>query len=218
MPSYLAPSGLQPFQQDLMGVWTNDGVPRADNGGPLSYNIMPLPQISPSNTGAVAFHGYILKNFAYTETSSFGRETAQAPNRGGQGITNIDTSERNGGVIASTSSTSKPAAGTARLSILREILTIACTFAVQARRPNKSFLITDLLIKFFKIPVAQRIPVCGFSFAPGCCCFCIRVSSTDCAHMHKRLCYGLNVARHTMRLSSGRPRNQRSTGIATSRT
>lgn len=85
MPSYLDPSDLQQFQKDLVGVWSNDGVPTADGGTPYSYNVMPLPQLSPSNTGAVAFHGYILKNFAYTETSTFGRETAEAPNRGGQG-------------------------------------------------------------------------------------------------------------------------------------
>jgi hypothetical protein len=90
MPSYLDPANLQSFQKELMGVWSNDGVPTADNGGPLSYNIMPLPQLSPSNTDAVAFHGYILKNFAYTETSTFGRETAQAPNRGGQGTQIVD--------------------------------------------------------------------------------------------------------------------------------
>lgn len=85
MPSYLDPASLSSFQQELMGVWSNDGMPKADNGGPLSFNIMPLPQITPSNEGKVAFHGYILKNFAYTETATYGRETARAPNRGGQG-------------------------------------------------------------------------------------------------------------------------------------
>ena len=38
---------------------------------PLSYNIMPLPQQSPSPTGDKGYSGFILKNFTYFETVRF---------------------------------------------------------------------------------------------------------------------------------------------------
>lgn len=77
--------GLNEFQKVLVGTWTNQPLPGAQNGeggteNPLSFNVMPLPQAS-------AEAGYILKNFAYYETLLFnGDDTvalpATAPNRG----------------------------------------------------------------------------------------------------------------------------------------
>lgn len=83
------------FQQYLIGTWVNkefgtdasgDAVGGPDN--PLSYNIMPLPQVTqqPDQEG---YPGYILKNFKYTETLQINDDKevaipALAPNRGGR--------------------------------------------------------------------------------------------------------------------------------------
>lgn len=92
MPSPAPISILSPFQQQLVGNWMNQNFGNDDQGkpvggpsNPLSYNIMPLPQISDPD-------GYILKNFRYYEKLHFNDDqsfttlaiTARAPNRGGQ--------------------------------------------------------------------------------------------------------------------------------------
>lgn len=76
------------FQQQLIGTWTNAGVPEGKDGKPLSYNVMPLPQVEPQN-GYPCCLGYILKNFTFTETIRFNNTDAiaipaLAPNRGGR--------------------------------------------------------------------------------------------------------------------------------------
>jgi hypothetical protein len=92
MPSRAPIAILSPFQQQLIGTWKNEdfghdnqGLPVGGIANPLSYNIMPLPQISDPD-------GYILKNFSYTERLHFNDDqgaatlaiAARAPNRGGQ--------------------------------------------------------------------------------------------------------------------------------------
>jgi competence ComEA-like helix-hairpin-helix protein len=83
------------FQQLLIGRWANKtygtdeeghGVGGEDN--PLSYNIMPLPQI-PAQEDQPNYPGYILKNFRYYENIEFKNKDeipipALAPNRGGR--------------------------------------------------------------------------------------------------------------------------------------
>lgn len=82
---------LADFQQHLVGRWENrnfgsdeHGHPVGGPANPLSYNIMPLPQVSDPD-------GYILKNFKYYERLKFNNDdvddtlaiAAEAPNRGG---------------------------------------------------------------------------------------------------------------------------------------
>jgi len=86
--SYSAPiNNFAEFQRELIGCWKNEPFRRGSVGGdgnPRSYNIMPLPETN-------APHGYILKNFRYTERLRFndGNDlgtlaiAAVAPNRGG---------------------------------------------------------------------------------------------------------------------------------------
>jgi hypothetical protein len=90
---YPAPiSTLTQFQQNLVGDWKNLDFGTDENGdlvggeaNPLSYNIMPLPQVSDPD-------GYILKNFRYHERLHFNDDNdattlaiaARAPNRAGQ--------------------------------------------------------------------------------------------------------------------------------------
>jgi hypothetical protein len=90
---YAAPiDALTQFQRQLVGDWENqdfgtdeNGDPIGGVGNPLSYNIMPLPQVSDPD-------GYILKNFRYTERLHFNDAdddktlaiAASAPNRGGR--------------------------------------------------------------------------------------------------------------------------------------
>ncbi len=94
MPKAAPISEFAEFQQLLMGTWTNMTFPGSDKGGvdnPLSYNIMPLPQMSPTPADNPDFPGYILKNFTYYETIRFNSNvntageialSVLAPNRG----------------------------------------------------------------------------------------------------------------------------------------
>lgn len=97
-------SGLAEFQQLLIGTWEN--VDELKEGKrPLSYNVMPLPQVEAQpgrkkQKGATKYGGFILKNFAFTEVLRFNGTSgkkdppdlqdpdalavvAGAPNRGG---------------------------------------------------------------------------------------------------------------------------------------
>lgn len=94
MPTAAPQSNFAEFQQYLMGTWTNMDFPGSKQGGkenPLSYNIMPLPQMSPTPADNPDFPGYILKNFTYYETIRFNSNvntageialSVLAPNRG----------------------------------------------------------------------------------------------------------------------------------------
>jgi len=94
MPTAAPKSNFAEFQQHLMGTWTNVNFPNSKQGGienPLSYNIMPLPQTSPTPADNPDFPGYILKNFTYYETIRFNSNvntageialSLLAPNRG----------------------------------------------------------------------------------------------------------------------------------------
>jgi hypothetical protein len=89
---YAAPiTILADFQQELVGTWHNHDIGNDEHGhavggedNPLSYNIMPLPDVSDPD-------GYILKNFKYHERIRFNNDhaddtlaiAAEAPNRGG---------------------------------------------------------------------------------------------------------------------------------------
>lgn len=93
MPRQAQITELTSFQQQLIGTWTNQNLPGTDKGdtaNPYSYNVMPLPQLSPQKGVSL---GYILKNFTYYETIVFkGEKTSDgedevvvpvaAPNRG----------------------------------------------------------------------------------------------------------------------------------------
>ena len=103
MPYPVKSEDLARFQQELIGTWQND--PQLTDGGrPLSFNVMPLPQIAPqkraAQKGATKYGGFILKNFSFTEKLRFngnaGKDdpenqqdpqalavVAGAPNRGG---------------------------------------------------------------------------------------------------------------------------------------
>ena len=91
MPYAIDSADLAPFQHHLVGKWSNDGVPKGDDGKHLSYNVMPLPQVEPQ-TGYPCCLGYILKNFTFTEQIRFNDSKdpnalavpATAPNRGGR--------------------------------------------------------------------------------------------------------------------------------------
>lgn len=70
--------------EHLVGTWTNKPLGSSGKGGPdnpLSYNVMPLPQVDPANSP----EGYILKNFSYYEELTFSAIHGTAPNRGGLG-------------------------------------------------------------------------------------------------------------------------------------
>lgn len=79
------------FQQELVGQWENKNFHGTHAGGkenPYSYNVMPLPQVTPQPSEP-HYPGYILKNFTYYETVKFNgvKEIAMpatAPNRGGR--------------------------------------------------------------------------------------------------------------------------------------
>jgi hypothetical protein len=92
MPACAPIDILTQFQQNLVGDWKNldfgtdgDCNPVGGEANPLSYNIMPLPQVSDPD-------GYILKNFKYTERLHFNDNkdattlaiAARAPNRAGR--------------------------------------------------------------------------------------------------------------------------------------
>jgi hypothetical protein len=91
MPYAIDNAELAEFQKHLVGTWSNKGVPTWPGGKPLSYNIMPLPQVEPQR-GYPCCLGYVLKNFAYTEEIRFNSSKdpnaiavpATAPNRGGR--------------------------------------------------------------------------------------------------------------------------------------
>jgi hypothetical protein len=111
MPYAVKGGELAEFQRLLIGTWTNDDelavVEKSEKGPkkrPLSYNVMPLPQIEKQpgrkNPQSGKYGGFILKNFSFTETIRFngtaGRKdpaslqdpeavavVAGAPNRGG---------------------------------------------------------------------------------------------------------------------------------------
>jgi hypothetical protein len=115
MPYAAKPSELAQFQCMLIGSWSNEYdklshadreklfQKRKDDGKtvPLSYNVMPLPQVDPQTprNSADKYGGFILKNFAFTETIRFNGAAksddpahndpaalaviAGAPNRGG---------------------------------------------------------------------------------------------------------------------------------------
>ncbi len=102
MPRAVCVSDLSPFQRHLIGTWTNDILLRNEKGLPLSFNVMPLPQIQPPPNRALGgsqYGGFILKNFAFCETIRFAgcacddgsgkydpqalAAVASAPNRGG---------------------------------------------------------------------------------------------------------------------------------------
>jgi hypothetical protein len=98
MPYAIDSNKLHNFQQLLIGKWSNKGVPPGKHGKPLSYNVMPLPQVEPQK-GYPCCLGYILKNFSFTEELRFNGSNdpkdphydpnalaiaALAPNRGGR--------------------------------------------------------------------------------------------------------------------------------------
>ncbi|MGE5336024.1 MAG: hypothetical protein ACM3JL_01210 [Nitrososphaerota archaeon] len=75
MPYEVKSEDLAEFQQRLIGTWENDPE-LADDERPLSYNVMPLPQIEPQPGRATQadgpdYGGFILKNFAFTERLRF---------------------------------------------------------------------------------------------------------------------------------------------------
>lgn len=95
---YAAPIDiLADFQKELVGTWHNHTIGNDEHGhpvggedNPLSYNIMPLPEVSNPD-------GYILKNFKYHERMRFNDAdaahtlaiAAEAPNRGGLVAQNV---------------------------------------------------------------------------------------------------------------------------------
>lgn len=108
MPSSIPATSLAAFQCMLIGTWKNpDGDELKKDGRPLSYNVMPLPQVEPPADGdragssGLQYGGFVLKNFSFTEEIRFSGSldpkdadaghydpealamTASAPNRGG---------------------------------------------------------------------------------------------------------------------------------------
>ncbi len=104
MPYAVPAEDLAEFQQRLIGTWQNDDE-LTHEGMPLSFNVMPLPQLEEqprkAQQGGTHYGGFVLKNFAFTETIRFngtsGKEdpanqqdpgavavVAGAPNRGGR--------------------------------------------------------------------------------------------------------------------------------------
>ncbi len=103
MPQASKSNDIALFQCLLIGTWQNDKKLFID-GKPLSYNVMPLPQVDDQVTrpqdGTLRYGGFILKNFTFTETIRFNGSAkdadlpehtdpralaviAGAPNRGG---------------------------------------------------------------------------------------------------------------------------------------
>ena len=69
---------LRDIRTCLEGTWTNQDCPE-NADGQYSYNIMPLPQVSKQPTPTaptLAYQGYILKNFRYTEKVRFNGNSA----------------------------------------------------------------------------------------------------------------------------------------------
>ena len=104
MPKAIPASALAEFQCQLIGTWKNDPALQDRHGRPLSYNVMPLPQVTPQQhrpNPPGNYGGFILKNFSFTEEIRFNGSldpkdkgsghydpeavamTASAPNRGG---------------------------------------------------------------------------------------------------------------------------------------
>lgn len=103
MPKEAKCGDLTDFQAALLGervgdtckpgIWKNvdfgkdgSGKPVGGQGNPLSYNIMPLPQVK-NPDGSENPSGFILKNFRYYEFLNFSDGIANmgvAPNRGGE--------------------------------------------------------------------------------------------------------------------------------------
>lgn len=111
MPSAVYAADLAEFQCLLIGTWINDLKDKNlvdEKGLPLSFNVMPLPQIEPQKRlnpqppplPNTQDNGFILKNFRFTETIRFNGSAkkddpeahqdpeaiaviAGAPNRGG---------------------------------------------------------------------------------------------------------------------------------------
>lgn len=104
MPRAIPASQLPLFQCLLIGTWASDNELRDGDGLPLSFNVMPLPQVEapPDRTmpPGTEYGGFILKNFAFCETIRFNGSNqatdpprhrdpealavvASAPNRGG---------------------------------------------------------------------------------------------------------------------------------------
>ena len=100
MPRAYESSEIALFQCLLIGTWVNDKELYSDDR-PLSYNVMPLPQVDNQANRPVSgdYGGFILKNFSFTETIRFNGSAkkgdeghsdpqalavvAGAPNRGG---------------------------------------------------------------------------------------------------------------------------------------
>ncbi len=100
MPYVVTSNELAKFQQSLIGTWqTATDLNEGDK--PLSFNVMPLPQVPPPAGRSNAYGGFILKNFAFAETLRFNGTagkadppdqqdpgavavTAGAPNRSGE--------------------------------------------------------------------------------------------------------------------------------------
>jgi hypothetical protein len=103
MPCAINASDLAMFQCLLIGSWSNENDKELTYGGkPLSYNVMPLPQVDVQTNRPLggSYGGFILKNFTFTETIRFNGSimkndppehldpealavVAGAPNRGG---------------------------------------------------------------------------------------------------------------------------------------
>ena len=91
MPTAAIPGGLAPFQEHLIGTWSNQPIDPSGRGSksdPCSYNVMPLPQMTAQGGQA---NGYILKNFSYYEKLQFDDQNAvalpaTAPNRGSDNL------------------------------------------------------------------------------------------------------------------------------------
>ncbi|MGH3170501.1 MAG: heme-binding protein, partial [Trebonia sp.] len=103
MPTSVPSADLAEFQQLLIGTWQNVDELTQD-GKPLSFNVMPLPQDAqqpgrPSESGASDYGGFILKNFAFTETIRFNGTTCQSdpPDRQDPGALAVPVSAPNRG-------------------------------------------------------------------------------------------------------------------------
>lgn len=88
MPKQADTTSLAEFQQLLIGTWENDRE-LSQNGRPLSFNVMPLPQDAeqpgrPLEPGASEYGGFILKNFSFVETIRFNGTAAKSDSPGEQ--------------------------------------------------------------------------------------------------------------------------------------
>ena len=82
MPCALNIPDLAEFQCALIGTWKNDDkLVDPSTKLPLSFNVMPLPQVETQARAATSgsYGGFILKNFAFTETIRFNGTAAQNP-------------------------------------------------------------------------------------------------------------------------------------------